>query len=64
MTSHKENLELLEEIAQAKKEEALVEKCADRRVAAYLDQLNSNNNDEKALECSSDLFRGFGIQYE
>ena len=64
MTSHKENLELLEEIAQAKKEEALVKKCADRRVTAYLDQLNSNNNDDKALECSSDLFRGFGIQYE
>ena len=64
MTSHKENLELLEEIAQAKKEEALVEKCADRRVAAYLDQLNSNNNDDKALEYSRDLFREFGIQYE
>jgi hypothetical protein len=64
MTSHKENLELLEEIAQAKKEEALVEKCADRRVAAYLDQLNCINDDDKALEYSSDLFREFGIQYE
>ena len=64
MTSHKENLELLEEIAQAKKEEALVEKCADRRVAAYLDQLNCINDYDKALEYSSDLFREFGIQYE
>ena len=64
MTSHKENLELLEEIAQAKKEEALVEKCADRRVAAYLDQLDGTNNDDIKLEYSSDLFREFGIQYE
>ena len=64
MTSHKENLELLEEIAQAKKEEALVEKCADRRVAAYLDQLNGINDNDKVLEYSSDLFREFGIQYE
>ena len=64
MTSHKENLELLEEIAQAKKEEALAKKCADRRVAAYLDQLNGINDDDKALEYSSDLFREFGIQYE
>ena len=50
MTSHKENLELLEEIAQGKKEEALVKKCADRRVAAYLDQLNCINDYDKALE--------------
>ena len=64
MTSHKEHLELLEEIAQAKKEEALVEKCADRRVAAYLDQLNGINDNDKVLEYSSDLFREFGIQYE
>ena len=64
MTSHKEHLELLEKIAQAKKEETLVEKCADRRVAAYLDQLNGINDDDKALEYSSDLFREFGIQYE
>ena len=64
MTSHKENLKLLEEIAQAKKEEALVEKCADRRVAAYLDQLNGINDNDKVLEYSSDLFREFGIQYE
>ena len=64
MTSHKEHLKLLEEIAQAKKEEALVKKCADRRVAAYLDQLNGINDDDKALEYSRDLFREFGFQYE
>ena len=55
---------MLEEIAQAKKEEALVEKCADRRVAAYLDQLNCINDDDKALEYSRDLFREFGIRCE
>ena len=64
MTSHKENLELLEEIAQAKKDEALAKKCTDRRVIAYLDQLDGTNNDDIKLEYSSDLFREFGIQYE
>ena len=64
MTKYEEHIELLEEIAQAKKEEALAKKCADRRVAAYLDQLNSNNNDDKALECSSDLFGEDGIRCE
>ena len=64
MTSYDEHIELLAEIAQAKKEEALAKKCTDRRVAAYLDQLNGINDDDKALEYSSDLFREFGIQYE
>ena len=64
MTKYEEHIELLEEIAQANKEEALVKKCADRRVAAYLDQLNGINDNDKVLEYSSDLFREFGIQYE
>jgi hypothetical protein len=64
MTSYDEHIELLVEIAQAKKEKALAKKCTDRRVAAYLDQLNGINDDDKALEYSSDLFREFGIQYE
>ncbi len=64
MTSYDEHIELLVEIAQAKKEKALAKKCTDRRVAAYFDQLNGINDDDKALEYSSDLFREFGIQYE
>ena len=64
MTSYDEHIELLVEIAQAKKEKALAKKCTDRRVAAYLDQLNGTNNDDIKLEYSSDLFREFGIQYE
>ena len=64
MTSYDEHIELLVEIAQPKKEKALAKKRTDRRVAAYLDQLNGINDDDKALEYSSDLFREFGIQYE
>ena len=64
MTSYDEHIELLAEIAQAKKEEALAKKCADRRVIAYLDQLDGTNNDDIKIECSSALFREFGIQYE
>ena len=55
---------LLAEISKAEKDKALEEKCTDRRVAAYLDQLNGTNNDDIKLEYSSDLFREFGIQYE
>ena len=51
-------------VAQAKKEEALAKKCTDRRVAAYLDQLDGTNNDDIKLEYSSDLFREFGIRFE
>ena len=64
MTSYEKHIELLAEIAQAKKEEALANKCADRRVAAYLDQLNGTNDEDKALEYSSDLFREFEIVIE
>jgi hypothetical protein len=64
MTSYDEHIELLEEIAQAEKDEALAKKCTDRRVIAYLDQLDGTNNDDIKLEYSSDLFREFGIQYE
>ena len=64
MTSHKENLELLEEIAQAEKDEALAKKCTDRRIIAYLDQLDGTDNDDIKLEYSSDLFREFGVRYE
>jgi hypothetical protein len=64
MTSYDEHIELLEEIAQAKKDEALAKKCTDRRVIAYLDQLDGTNNDDIKLEYSSDLFREFGVQYE
>ena len=64
MTSYEEHVELLAEISKAEKDEALEKKCTDRRVAAYLDQLNGINDDDKALEYSSDLFREFGIQYE
>ena len=64
MTIYQKHIELLAEIDQAIKEEALANKCADRRVAAYLDQLNGINDNDKVLEYSSDLFREFGIQYE
>ena len=64
MTSYDEHIELLEEIAQAEKDEALEKKCTDRRIIAYLDQLDGTNNDDIKLEYSSDLFREFGIQYE
>ena len=64
MTNHEEHTNLSAQIAQAEKDEALAKKCTDRRVIAYLDQLNGINDDDKALEYSSDLFREFGIQYE
>ena len=64
MASYEEHVELLAEISKAKKDEALEKKCTDRRVIAYLDQLDGTNNDDIKLECSSDLFREFGIQYE
>ena len=64
MTSYEEHVELLAEISKAKKDEALEKKCTDRRIIAYLDQLDGTNNDDIKLEYSSDLFRGFGIQYE
>ena len=64
MTSYDEHIELLEEIAQAEKDEALAKKCTDRRVIAYLDQLDGTNNDDIKLEYSSDLFREFGVQHE
>ena len=64
MTSYDEHIELLEEIAQAEKDEALAKKCTDRRVIAYLDQLDGTNNDDIKLEYSSDLFREFGIRFE
>ena len=64
MASYEEHVELLAEISKAKKDEALEKKCTDRRVIAYLDQLDGTNNDDIKLEYSSDLFREFGIQYE
>tara|TARA_B110000438_G_scaffold295361_1_gene338251 strand:+ start:290 stop:484 length:195 start_codon:yes stop_codon:yes gene_type:complete len=64
MTSYDEHIGLLEEIAQAEKDEALAKKCTDRRVVAYLDQLDGTNNDDIKLEYSSDLFREFGVRYE
>jgi hypothetical protein len=64
MTSYNEHIELFEEIAQAEKEKALEEKCADRRIIAYLDQLDGTDNDDIKLEYSSDLFREFGVRYE
>jgi len=64
MTSYDEHIELFEEIAQAEKDEALAKKCTDRRVIAYLDQLDGTNNDDIKLEYSSDLFREFGVRYE
>ena len=64
MTSYEEHVELLAEISKAKKDEALEKKCTDRRIIAYLDQLDGTNNDDIKLEYSSDLFREFGIQYE
>ena len=64
MTSYDEHIELFEEIAQAEKDEALAKKCTDRRIIAYLDQLDGTNNDDIKLEYSSDLFREFGVRYE
>jgi len=64
MASYEEHVELLAEISKAKKDEALEKKCTDRRVIAYLDQLDGTNNDDIKLDYSSDLFREFGIQYE
>ena len=64
MTSYQEHFELLAEISKAEKEKALEEKCADRRIIAYLDQLDGTNNDDIKLEYSSDLFREFGVRYE
>jgi hypothetical protein len=64
MASYEEHVELLAEISKAKKDEALEKKCTDRRIIAYLDQLDGTNNDDIKLEYSSDLFREFGIQYE
>ena len=51
-------------IAQEEKVVALAKKCTDRRVIAYLDQLDGANNDDIKLEYSSDLFREFGVRYE
>jgi hypothetical protein len=64
MTNHEEHINLSAQISQAEKDEALAKKCTDRRVIAYLDQLDGTNNDDIKLEYSSDLFREFGIQYE
>ena len=64
MASYEEHVELLAEISKAKKDEALEKKCTDRRIIAYLDQLDGTNNDDIKLEYSSDLFREFGIWYE
>ena len=64
MTSYQEHFELLAEISKAEKEKALEEKCADRRIIAYLDQLDGTDNDDIKLEYSSDLFREFGVRYE
>jgi hypothetical protein len=54
----------LAEISKAEKDKALEEKCTDRRIIAYLDQLDGTNNDDIKLEYSSDLFREFGVRYE
>tara|TARA_B110000467_G_C18272277_1_gene453160 strand:+ start:973 stop:1167 length:195 start_codon:yes stop_codon:yes gene_type:complete len=64
MTSYQEHFELLAEISKAEKEKALEEKCADRRIIAYLDQLDGTDNDDIKLEYSCDLFREFGVRYE
>jgi hypothetical protein len=64
MTSYEEHVELLAEISKAEKDKALEEKCTDRRIIAYLDQLDGTNNDDIKLEYSSDLFREFGVRYE
>ena len=52
------------EISKAEKDKALEEKCTDRRIIAYLDQLDGTDNDDIKLEYSSDLFREFGVRYE
>ena len=64
MTSYEEHVELLAEISKAENDKALEEKSTDRRVIAYLDQLDGTNNDDIKLEYSSDLFREFGVRYE
>jgi len=64
MTSYDEHIELLAEISKAEKDEALEKKCTDRRIIAYLDQLDGTNNDDIKIEYSSDLFREFGVRYE
>jgi hypothetical protein len=64
MTSYEEHVELLAEISKAEKDKALEEKCTDRRIIAYHDQLDGTNNDDIKLEYSSDLFREFGVRYE
>ena len=64
MTSYEEHVELLAEISKAEKDKALEEKCTDRRIIVFLDQLDGTNNDDIKLEYSSDLFREFGVRYE
>jgi hypothetical protein len=64
MTSYEEHVELLAEISKAEKDKALEEKCTDRRIISYHDQLDGTNNDDIKLEYSSDLFREFGVRYE
>jgi hypothetical protein len=64
MTNHEEHINLSAQIAQAEKDEALAKKCTDRRIIAYLDQLDGANNDDIKIEYSSDLFREFGVLYE
>ena len=64
MTSYEEHVELLTEISKAEKDKALEGKCINRRIIAYLDQLDGANNDDIQIEYSSDLFREFGVRYE
>ena len=64
MTSYEEHVELLTEISKAEKDKALEEKCTNRRIIVFLDQLDGTNNDDIKLEYSSDLFREFGVRYE
>ncbi len=46
MTNHEEHINLSAQIAQAEKDEALAKKCTNRRIIAYLDQLDGTNNDD------------------